>query len=978
MSELYYANLPEVDRPHSVATLAHLNLTDFEDYLYRVKKKIEKTVPCCNWRSDGVYHALSSAEISPSDLTALLEQRGTFELRFVDGNDDLLQLPIRHLYAEQRVLILDVESPYRKVKLTHYDDDERPVAYNLNVNPLDGNSIGTDVILPHYRVELEPVDDSEQSHRDMRMFFDGYTTEVVYPRAELIEEKGIRKAVAERRIVKAKVKHQDFKHRCLHVNKLPLQNQKFALRPNTYVIDRQLSAIRRLKLSPVAEHRPLVRLFENTRNTKWPDSSPNSIKIDEFRFLKDGFSGVQSQRKFVQRALASPDFALLEGPPGSGKTAVITEIILQAIERGQRVLLSASTHVAVDNVIERLKHKTNPLRDEIMLVRIGDEQKVSTASAKYTLDNFVDTEVRALKKAFANKSDLTPWQRTLRDTIDKSDEEAETVIRRLILNSAQVICGTTIGILQHPEIKEMRDEHRPIEPAFDMLILDEASKTTFSEFIVPAMHAKKWIIVGDCRQLSPYVDDREIEVNIAASFDRMLAEGIGSQQRWRNRCLQIYNGLRNAEQASVLLQVDNDDDRDNVFQQAVDAAHMMWETGGEFTVYDLGDFDPEQERERLNLSCAAVVVGSKNEFKQYERFLPLRHLFCEVHGLETLDARTAAVNASHQWSPMTDESWESAITWRMKKEYEKRLFLAQDDEEDAATLVSKLEPMLPADHLLKEDETDPGADLLNVFRIGFPSVLESLQFGFGRGRKMRSGTKTAITHGLPNRVLANRHTALEYQHRMHPAISAYPRESVYGGELLHDASGMEEKRSGFPDEQRVLWIDVKDGTEAHGKTKMNQREIDAVAAQLERMQQNLQRYNPPEGETWSVAVLTFYVGQERELRKRLKKITGTARSPFRLGNMSIELCTADRFQGHEADIVLLSYVRTRSAGFLDSPNRLNVAITRARYQMIHIGRRDFFLTRYMQRKAPVLHGLAKGIPQEAVVADIQRKRKHRR
>ena len=77
--------------------------------------------------------------------------------------------------------------------------------------------------------------------------------------------------------------------------------------------------------------------------------------------------------------------------------------------------------------------------------------------------------MRALKKAFANKSDLTPWQRTSRHDRRQSDEEAETVIRRLILNSAQVICGTTIGILQHPEIKEMRDEHRPIEPAFDML-----------------------------------------------------------------------------------------------------------------------------------------------------------------------------------------------------------------------------------------------------------------------------------------------------------------------------------------------------------------------------------------------------------------------------------------------------------------------------------------------------------------------------
>jgi len=640
------------------------------------------------------------------------------------------------------------------------------------------------------------------------------------------------------------------------------------------------------------------------------------------------------------------------------------------------VLLSASTHVAVDNVIERLKHKTNPLRDEIMLVRIGDEQKVSSASAKYTLDNFVDTEVKALTKAFANKSNLTQWQRTLRDTIDKSDEEAETVIRRLVLNSAQVICGTTIGILQHPEIKEMRDERRPIEPAFDMLILDEASKTTFSEFIVPAMHAKKWIIVGDCRQLSPYVDDREIEVNIAASFDRILAEHVGSRPRWRNRCLQIYNGLRNLDQASVLLQVDDDDDRDNVFQQAFEAAQKMLGPNGELAVCDLGDFDPKRKDERLNLYCAAVVVGSEDEFKQYERFLPQRHIFCENPRLQTLNARNTAVNASNQWSPMTDDSWESAITWRMKKEYEKRLFLAQDDG-DATTLVEKLEPMFPGDHLLKEEDTDTGAELLNVFRIGFPSVLESLQFGFGRGRKMRSDTKTAITHGLPNHVLNSRHIALEYQHRMHPAISAHPRESVYGGELLHDAEGMEEKRAGYPDEQRVLWIDVKDGTEAQGKTKMNLREIDAVSAQLKRMQQNLKGHKPPEGETWSVAVLTFYVGQERELRKRLKQLTGTARSPFILGNMSIELCTADRFQGHEADIVLLSYVRTRSAGFLDSPNRLNVAITRARYQMIHVGRRDFFLTRYMERKAPVLHGLAKGIPQEAVVADIQRKRRHR-
>ncbi len=56
----------------------------------------------------------------------------------------------------------------------------------------------------------------------------------------------------------------------------------------------------------------------------------------------------------------------------------------------------------------------------------------------------------------------------------------------------------------------------------------------------------------------------------------------------------------------------------------------------------------------------------------------------------------------------------------------------------------------------------------------------------------------------------------------------------------------------------------------------------------------------------------------------------------------VELCTVDRFQGHEADVVMLSFGRSRGIGFLDSLNRLNVAITRARYQRVVFGRRANF------------------------------------
>ena len=104
------------------------------------------------------------------------------------------------------------------------------------------------------------------------------------------KQKGIRKAVTDFGIARARIKHQDFRHRCLHVNKLPFPNQQFALKPNTYVIESNI-CYTQIEIEPVTET-PLIRLFENQRHTKWPISSPNKVEINEFKFLKDGFAGL--------------------------------------------------------------------------------------------------------------------------------------------------------------------------------------------------------------------------------------------------------------------------------------------------------------------------------------------------------------------------------------------------------------------------------------------------------------------------------------------------------------------------------------------------------------------------------------------------------------------------------------------------------------------------------------------------------------
>ena len=164
----------------------------------------------------------------------------------------------------------------------------------------------------------------------------------------------------------------------------------------------------------------------------------------------------------------------------------------QIAKRGQRVLLCGSTHVAIDNVLERIKELG--LLDTIFPVRIGDAHRILDSVQKIQIDN-LEAECK--------------WD------------------KKLLLGASNLVCGTTIGILRHPQIHE-RDKTAPIIPEFDYLIIDEASKTTFQEFLVPALYAKRWILIGDIRQLSPFTDREHIVGNL---------ENIQSKSRRKDQIL---------------------------------------------------------------------------------------------------------------------------------------------------------------------------------------------------------------------------------------------------------------------------------------------------------------------------------------------------------------------------------------------------------------------------------------------------------
>jgi hypothetical protein len=730
------------------------------------------------------------------------------------------------------------------------------------------------------------------------------------------------------------------------------------LRPNTWPLECQRRVLSAIENSPVPRVAPLLRLV-STRPT-WPLVVRSEINEDDWIFLRRGTDGqlrdgTTEQRDFVRRALGTPDFAVLEGPPGSGKTTSICELIAQLARSRKRVLLVASTHVAVDNVLEVLIKWQDKANEKIILpVRIGDEKNISSdAIGAWTLRNLLRTWngelLDFLDRPIGATTDGAAARQMLQASLQRKGEESAFL--RMLLDASNLVCGTTIGILQHPAIKAAR-KGAQLEP-FDFLILDEASKTTFTEFLVPAVYARRWVVVGDRRQLSPYVEEQDLaenlqgllppEVGRAAASMFLASSALGPQKRVRS-----------------LIAVSSDDEARLLADEA--------EARGVAAV-DLDGIETTGSNQSAAATClpllfADVVFGNPATIAALQHRLPgdLQSLEGPVPELPDWEAHRRALRTRPSREATT---WGHQVAWRQVRAYELRY-----NEAEQGRLLKDLDELAPrmlGDWYFKnrrrrilrdgQEQTPAQAleeDLANFRRVSMPSILEILQLGAG---SLGWDLETALTNGLPDSALAERMVSLSFQHRMHPEISAFPREQFYSdADLLHDARDMGEVREWAYSRyaRRAIWLDIsprRDGQRGRRDSgNRNPAEAEAIVEELQafvKWAATAPRPGSDPHAPWEVAVLTFYRGQEKELRFQLQELTGQRgntrnfRLPDRNGRVHVTLCTVDRFQGHEADLVFLSFVMSGTTGFLNSPNRLNVAVTRARYQLVLVGHRSW-------------------------------------
>ena len=162
----------------------------------------------------------------------------------------------------------------------------------------------------------------------------------------------------------------------------------------------------------------------------------------------------EAQLDAVQFALSARDVGLIHGPPGTGKTTAVVEVIRQVIRRGSKVLACAPSNLAVDNMFERL------LGFRERVVRLGHPARVLPELREHTLDLLVEghRDVRLARKLVKQAMSLFRDAGRQRRTAPKPGErkqlrdDARSLLadaRKMELQTVESILGLGRGDLRH-------------------------------------------------------------------------------------------------------------------------------------------------------------------------------------------------------------------------------------------------------------------------------------------------------------------------------------------------------------------------------------------------------------------------------------------------------------------------------------------------------------------------------------------------
>ncbi|MBQ2830944.1 IGHMBP2 family helicase [Methanobrevibacter sp.] len=295
------------------------------------------------------------------------------------------------------------------------------------------------------------------------------------------------------------------------------------------------------------------------RNPKKNRSTPYIDYIDE--------SLNESQKSAIENALSCENFYLIHGPFGTGKTRTLVELISQETRQNHKVLATAESNAAVDNILERLMENK-----KLNLTRLGHPQRVSkhniTQTLAYKVENHkLNKKIKKIRKKIDNLIEKrsvhtkpTPQYRRGYGDYDILFNASKGKGGRGI--SPEKMKSMAQWIEYNQQVDELHDEIRRVEnkmirdiietsdvilstnssaalesiarTKFDVAIIDEASQATIPSVLIPIAKAHRFILAGDHKQLPPTIISDK-----AGSLEKTLFEELIRLYPFKSQLLNV-------------------------------------------------------------------------------------------------------------------------------------------------------------------------------------------------------------------------------------------------------------------------------------------------------------------------------------------------------------------------------------------------------------------------------------------------------
>jgi superfamily I DNA and/or RNA helicase len=242
------------------------------------------------------------------------------------------------------------------------------------------------------------------------------------------------------------------------------------------------------------------------------------------------------------------------------KTTTIAELIRQAVHvHGLKVLVTAPSNVAVDNILERLitissastsssRRSTTTKLPPLNAVRLGHPARLKASILPYSLEALVQssegTEIvqdvrkelqyflKVLSNPHSKSTDKRLAYRELKGLRTELRTREERVVQEL-LSKAKVVLATTVGAandrilnpLCRPATTTGGSGNSDDKVGFDLVIIDEAAQALEASCWIPIFRGKRVVLAGDHCQLPPTIKSHSVQAQLGLGktmFERVL------------------------------------------------------------------------------------------------------------------------------------------------------------------------------------------------------------------------------------------------------------------------------------------------------------------------------------------------------------------------------------------------------------------------------------------------------------------------